>query len=56
MRILWITNTCLPFMADMLNLKLSVFEGWNILPAKLLSQRQDVAFAVASPVGIKMEG
>lgn len=56
MRVLWITNTCLPFMADILNLKLSVFEGWNILPAKLLSEHKNVEFAIASPVSIKMNG
>lgn len=52
MKILWITNTCLPFVAKQLGLKLSVFEGWNIYSSELLANADGVTFAVASPVNI----
>lgn len=56
MRLLWITNSCLPIIAECLNIKVGVFEGWNILPAQLIAQRKDVVFAVASPVPIHIDG
>lgn len=56
MKILWITNTCLPFVAKQLGLKLSVFEGWNIYSSELLANVDEVTFAVASPVNIKADG
>lgn len=56
MRLLWITNSCLPIIAEYLNIKVGVFEGWNILPAQLIAQRKDVVFAVASPVPIHIDG
>lgn len=53
MRILWITNGCIPVIANELGIKSGVFEGWNILPAKLLAKNKEVEFAIASPAPLK---
>ncbi len=52
MKVLWITNQVLPIVAKALNLQVNIFEGWNIFPAKLLSEADGVEFAVASPASI----
>lgn len=55
MRVLWITNQCLPQIAERLKLGKGVFEGWNIFPSEMLASNSQIVFAVASPAPISIE-
>lgn len=56
MNILWVTNSVLPVIAKEIGLEERIFEGWNIFPAKLLSETKGIELAIASPVPLKIKG
>ena len=58
MRVLWLTNFILPYMAESLGLKASVKEGWVVGMSEAIKKRRsenDIELAVASPVPASFE-